>query len=221
MIVDLYFNQGKTMEEIAGIVHCSVGFISSLTQNVKYLGTLSTSTTPRPGRPRILDEEDCNFIESILLAQPAIYLDEIQAKLSDIRGVHASLATISRMLRNMAITRKKVSKAALERNEELRKVWEMDMAQYEDPEMFVAIDESAVDNKTGQRSYGWSDIDTPCVRCATFLRGERLSILPALTVGSIIALDIIEGSVTSELFLRFIREQVVCSSFLLMPDPKD
>ncbi|KAJ6594983.1 hypothetical protein B0H10DRAFT_1661323, partial [Mycena sp. CBHHK59/15] len=71
------------------------------------------------------------------------------------------------------------------------------------------LDESAVDNKTVQRSHGRSIIGTPCIQRATFIRGTRYSVLPTLTTEGIVALDIFEGSVTKEHFLGFLREQVV------------
>ena len=47
----------------------------------------------------------------------------------------------------------------------------------------------------------------------SFLRGIRYSILPALTTDGIIALEIVEGSITKEVFLTFLREQVVRFNF--------
>ena len=35
-------------------------------------------------------------------------------------------------------------------------IWEADIAQYTNPDVFVALDESAVDNKTLQQEYGRS-----------------------------------------------------------------
>ncbi|KAH7903027.1 hypothetical protein BJ138DRAFT_978921, partial [Hygrophoropsis aurantiaca] len=55
----------------------------------------------------------------------------------------------------------------------------------------------------------WSVVGQACVRRALFVRGERFSVLPALTTDGIIACDIFKGSVTKEHFLTFIREQVV------------
>ena len=77
------------------------------------------------------------------------------------------------------------------------------MAEYTDPDVFVTIDESTVDDKTGHRRMGWSHLGTPCVRRMSFLRGVRYSILPALTTDGIVALDIVEGSVTKDRFLTF------------------
>jgi hypothetical protein len=85
------------------------------------------------------------------------------------------------------------------------------MAQYTDPEMFVFLDESAVDNRTVQRANGWAAAGTPAVERSTFLRGVRHSILPALASHGMLALEIFEGSVNKERFIHFIRENIVGS----------
>lgn len=162
-----------------------------------------------------IQDGDVEYISSLIEANPVLYLDEIQHRLRSTRAVELSISSLSRLLIQFGLTRKHIRKAAAERDEELRTIWEADMAQYSDPDVFVALDESAVDNKTLQREYGRSLVGSPCVRRATFLRGVRYSILPALTTEGIIALDNFEGSVTKERFLTFIREQVVCVSHLL------
>ena len=43
-----------------------------------------------------------------------------------------------------------------------------------------------------------------------FIRGQRFSILPILTLNGIIMYDIIPGSVNSEHFVQFLCELVVC-----------
>ena len=112
----------------------------------------------------------------------------------------------------MGFTRKAISREASERNKDVRLLWELDMAQYVDPEMFVFLDESAVDNRTVWRESGWAAAGTPAVERSTFLRGVRHSILPALTSQGMLALEIFEGSVNKERFTRFIRENIVRSS---------
>lgn len=83
------------------------------------------------------------------------------------------------------------------------------MAQYNDPDLFHFLDESAVNNLTTQRFAGWSLRGTPCVRRAIFIRRARYSMLPALTIDGIVALDIFEGAVNREIFVRFLPEQIV------------
>ena len=88
------------------------------------------------------------------------------------------------------------------------------MAEYTDPDLFVALDESAVNDKTGQWQFGWSSVGTQSVHRMSFLCGVRYSILPALMMDGIIALEVIEGSITKEQFLKFLHEQVVGSGFM-------
>jgi hypothetical protein len=138
-----------------------------------------------------------------------LYLDELQEQLFAARDKDISLATLSRAIRRLAMTHKRVSKTAAERNELLRATWQ---AMYGDipAEYFVWLDESSVDNKTNQRNHGWADLGRACVRRATFIRGQRYSVLPALTSDGIIALDIFEGSVNKDRFMRFLNEDLVC-----------
>lgn len=76
-------------------------------------------------------------------------------------------------------------------------------------EDIVWLDESSVDDLTNQRTMGWAEIGTACVRRDTFIRGQRYSILPALTVNGIVALDIFEGSVTKERFIEYLETHLV------------
>ena len=208
-VISLYSSGDMTMREVAGLLDVSLGFVHNVVSCHERFGQVND---PRPrsyGRHRILDDNDISFISEVIRAQPTIYLDEIQHKLAAVRRIQVSTATISRALSRMGLTRKAVSREASERNDDVRLLWELDMAQYEDPEMFVFLDESAVDNHTFRRASGWSAAGTPAVEWSTFLRGVRHSILPALTSNGILALEIFEGSVNKERFVRFIREDIV------------
>lgn len=167
-------------------------------------GQVNNPFASRKGCPRKLDQGDLTYITSVLDANPSV--DELQEKLLMSCDVEMSIVTLSRTLRRMAVTNKKVSKMAMERNEVLRATWQ---AAYGDipKEYFVWLDESGVDNRTNQRGDGWSLLGTACVRRMTFVRGQRFSVLPALSVDGMIALDIFEGAVDKEKFLTFLREQ--------------
>lgn len=202
------------MREVAKLLSVSLGFVHSVVSCYRSFGQV---TDPRPrsyGRHRTLNDDDLSFIREVTSARPSIYLDELQYKLATVRGVQVSVATISWTLTRMGLTRKALSREASERNEDVRLLWELDMAQYTDPEMFVFLDESAVDGGTVRRASGWSAAGTPAVERSTFLRGVRHSILPALTSQGILALEIFEGSVNKERFIRFIREDIVCPLFV-------
>jgi hypothetical protein len=78
-----------------------------------------------------------------------------------------------------------------------------------DPEMLMFGDEAHKDERTSNWRMGWSRRGARCVQRKCFVRGKRFSILPIITLDGIIAHDIIEGSVTSEQFVEFLRELVV------------
>ena len=83
-----------------------------------------------------------------------------------------------------------------------------------DPAMVMFVDEAAKNKKNPSRKIGWSLKGQRVVERRCFVRGQRFSILPVLTLDGIIAHDIIPGSVTSNLFVKFLREHVVCSTCL-------
>jgi transposase len=209
LIIDFYFDDGKTMDRIAKELRVSIGLVSQTISRWLSYGTFENLFKQKAGAPPILNDGDLNYLRELYTAMPTMLMDEARDKLFMIRGVWVSLATISRALDKLNLPRKRISRAAAERDEELRAVWQAEMGQYEDPDMFVALDESAVDNRTPQRPYGRAPAGEPCVEHTLFIRGTRYSVLPALTRQGIIALDIVEGSVTTERFLQFLREQVV------------
>src|SRR6202034_1106877 len=118
------------------------------------------------GRHRSLTTADLNYLSSILDANPCLYLDELQSRLATDRDINVSISTIFRAVRSLALSRKRVSKAALERNELLCATWQ---AEYGDipADYFVWLDESSVDDHTNQHADGWAVSGRACVRHAT------------------------------------------------------
>jgi transposase len=199
-IIDWYLVDQYTYHQIAGLADCSIGHVSNVMKNFREFGQVKNPFSCRTGRPSQIEEGDILYLHALLEANPALYLDKLQTHLLSVRNINLLIATISQILAQYKLTRKRLHKVAAERDEELRGIWEADMAQYRDPDVFVALDESAVNVKVLQRNFGRSLAGTPCVQRAAFLRGTRYSVLPALTTQGIIALDIFEGSVTKDRF---------------------
>jgi hypothetical protein len=107
-------------------------------------------------------------------------------------------------------TNKDVSGHALECNKEQRAIFMNHIADIvTDPNMLMFGDEAAKDEQTSAQKQGWALWGSQCIQQKCFMCGHQLSILPILTLNRIIAYDIIEGSVTSERFLQFLRKLVV------------
>lgn len=199
------------MRDIATQMKVSVGSIHKAICTYKECGEYLDPSKKRTGRPQILDDDDAWYLKSLLESNPTLYLDETKEKLETVRNVSVSMAMISRFLWSRDFTWKTVLRKALEGDRIVRVCWEAETAQYVDPDYFVFIDESHINQKTAQRQHGWAPVGLPPVKRSTFLKGVRHSILPALSSDGIIALDIFEGSMNKEKFIKFLRNQVVSS----------
>jgi transposase len=206
----LRHEQGLSVEKICDLL----GIKKSLVyQTLAYSRTYGTHYNPNPyrsGRHRILSPTDVDFIYSLLERRHCSYIIEIQEELARERGVHVSHTTLLRTLCQLHFSRKCVSIPALERNDLERSAFMNHIAtEVPDPEMLMFIDEAARNRRTSGRNWGWSIVGKRCVQRWCFVRGQRYSILPVLTLNGIIAHDIIEGSVTTKDFVTFLWECVV------------
>ena len=187
--------EGLTLRDIAGRLKVSIGVVHKTLEIYEEYGEYADPSKKRTGRPQILDDDDKWYLKSLLESNPSIYLDEIKQKLEAVRGVSVSMATISRFLRSWDFTWKALARPAKEANERVRTCYQTETSRFVDPDYFVFIDESHVDQKTAHRSNGWSPVGVRSVERSTFLRGVRHSNLPALTTEGIVTLEIFEGSV--------------------------
>jgi transposase len=184
-IVDWRTQEGWTYKQIAHTARCSIGTVHNILMVYKQYGQVTNPLLEPTGRKQVLGGDDINYLCSILMADPTLYVDELREWLDIYRGVTVSLTTIIRTLARMDLTHKHIEAQAAERNEELRSVWQVNIGQYEDPEVFVFLDESAVDNVTMQHKDGWSALGQKCVWKAMFIKSTRFSILPALSLDRI------------------------------------
>lgn len=205
----LHHDQGYTVKQICTLLGVKKTFAYKTLQYHRIHGHIAKPHTPH-GRNRILNRTDIEFIQSLLSHHRTIYVDEIQEELRLRRGVSVSFATLVRTLRRLRLSNKAVSAHARERDDLLRAHFMNRIGlEARDPEMLMFCDEASKDERTSARRRGWSMIGQRCVQRKFFVRGRRFSILPVLTLDGIIAHDIVEGSVTSEKFIKFLREYVV------------
>jgi transposase len=206
----LHYEHGFPVRKICAILNIKKTLVYSTLQLHRSYGVTHNIHAQKHQRRRNLSSIDLLFIRALLDQQHTVYLDEVQQQLLQRRGVKVSIPTLTRTLRQLHFTHKDISGKALEHNERHRAVFMNRIADLvTDPNMLMFGDEASKDERTPNRRKGWSRQGTRCVQRKCFVRGKRFSILPILTLDGIIAHDIIEGSVTSERFVEFLRELVV------------
>ena len=132
----------------------------------------------------------------------------MQDWLLDEYGLYCCRSTVYAYLQRAKWSRKVVSKHAAEQSQVLRDAWQRDTRLWR-ADQIVAIDESAANERTGDRKRGWAPSGRAAVAPYSAIRTERWSILPALTVDGYLAYDIEQGSFTQELVDNFICDQVL------------
>ena len=78
-----------------------------------------------------------------------------------------------------------------------------------DANQLLFLDESAANERTMDRKYGWAPIGVTPHKYKSIKRSERWSILPVYTIDGFYVWDIIQGSYTKELFNEFVCTQVL------------
>ena len=107
----------------------------------------------------------------------------------------------------------KLQKVALKRNEIVRAHYLAIIGEHYTQNQLIFIDESAKDERSLSRLYGYSPRNTRAQKKVVFVRGKRYTILPALTMEGFVAIDIFEGSCDKKKFVDFVLDQLVSNNY--------
>jgi hypothetical protein len=89
----------------------------------------------------------------------------------------------------------------------LRSAYMVNMGSQYSAEQLIFIDDSAKDERTLSRMYGYSLMNVRVVKKNVFVRGKRYTILPALGLDGFIVVEIMVGSYDKKKFEDFIMSQ--------------
>ena len=146
---------------------------------------------------------------TLLSEAPDMYLDEIQDWIALAYEVGISKCSLFRNIRDAGVTYKLLRKAAAERDEDARQEWKDDVNAHFTAVQMVFIDETSKDDRTIYRHYGRAPNGQRATIRANFVRGDRYSMVAALSLDGYEALRVVPGSVDGEEFLDFIIHDVV------------
>jgi transposase len=200
---------GMGNSDVATATKVSRPCVRKIRLSLEYWGTPYPPRTVRLGRPSTLRATHRIRLREFLEGKPHAYLEEMSDFLCDEFDIEAPFWTVYRELERMRWSRKVASKRAKEQSEPLRRMFRARVAQYYTPEQIVAVDESACNERTGDRKYGWSRIGLPVELVYSFRRSERWSILPALTVDGYLNCVIHQGAITAEILEHFLQYSVL------------
>jgi hypothetical protein len=122
-----------------------------------------------------------------------------------------SRSSLQRNLKEAGLTRKLLHKIARERDAEVRAEYLAVIQDHAagDGEEFVFVDEMTKNDHYTARRYGRSLPGERADFIDNFVRGDRYSMVAAITIDGYIATRVVPGSFNAEEFRDYITEQVV------------
>lgn len=193
--------------------------------NVDRYGTVNPPA-PASGRPRTLtrhhEEVGANTISTsvtlltclqalleYLYASPDVYYDEMLWFLYDEFGIITSERAVRRIFKRRRWSRKQLKRVARQRSQALRQDWIYQIRNYTQRQ-FVFVDESAANERSMDRKYGWAPVGRPAIGIQDLKRHMRWSVLPAYTVdGYLPGYLLHQGSVVRDMFISWLRDHVL------------
>ena len=153
----------------------------------------------RPGPNPLVTPEIAQFAQELLIWDPTLYLDEVADHIYMEYAVVLDNPQISRLWKAAKVSRKKNHVTAAQQNDVLIAAWDFKMCQW-DSRRLVFLDESASNERTGDRRWGWAPLGVPPKVKRWLGKGERYSILPTYTLDGWLDPLIVQGGITAEIF---------------------
>ena len=209
-VLNFHSRHDSTIEETADLFNIAVETLEAWIENSENYGDVSRRQTSLLGRPSLMTPDIFDDVCQLLIFKPDYYLVEIQEWILRYHHQQISISTIARTIQRAGFTRKILHRIAAQRNELARFEWRRDVQSQLRSDQIVCIDESSKNERTLLRRYGRAPRGHRATIIQSYERGDRLSILPAMTVEGYIAVRVVEGSVNGEVFEDFVVEDVVC-----------
>jgi hypothetical protein len=165
------------------------------------------------GQRHILIREDIDYLLNLVSDNPNYFLDELLNLLKTNRFIFVHYTTIHWELVRAGISRKKLRRIALERNEGRRAAFVERMAQYT-PRQLGFLDETSKDERTLRRGFGRSKKGRRAAKKQVFVRGTRVSTEALLSLDGIVAGTAVQGSMMKDMFYSYLALNVVSDTFV-------
>ena len=167
----------------------------------------------RSGPQRELSEFEEDFLLSIVLRKPGLYLRELQDEIYSALLHWVDCSTILRTLHRIGVSHQVMKHYAIQRSELRRSEFWLEFHLFQ-PHMIIWIDETGFDKRNGIRKYSYGIRGLTPFDCTLKLRGKRYSGIGILTTDGVEYVHIVDEKVDGEVFLTFVRKYLLP---LLMP----
>lgn len=140
----------------------------------------------------------------LVLEKRDIYLWEIQRELKFLYNLDVCISSICKLLKKSNFSRKKLQLIASQRDVELRMQYASDVSLYRQHNL-IFVDETGCDRRDAIRKYGYGLRGKPAKCQKLLVRGERISVIAAMTSTGVLGTKVVRGGVSGTDFIDFIN----------------
>jgi len=200
-----------TLPEILDIVKFSRRTFYKTQHRYQQTGSVAKAAAIGRGRPQKMIPGDIQYLLRLAKHKPTMFLDEYQQCLEQYRLLSISMSTIHREFFRAGLSVKRVQKMAAKRSPTKQADFIRRISQHPVTSLIV-LDEVSKDNRTYARLWGQSGRGEQVEVPQPFVRKRRFSMLASLVLDEgIVAAQVVEGSFTRDLFLKYLRDDLVCN----------
>ena len=196
------------MKEVAVLYGCTYNAVSRRRANIRRISLTGVDHRHKAGRPRIVTPEMLEYAVALIERDPTLYLDEVADFLYMEFGIQLEKSQVSRLWKNAGVSHKKLSVQACQRNEVLISAFTFKMTQW-DARQLIFVDESAYNERTGDRRYGWGPSGHRARVKRWLKKSERWSLLPAYTLNGYLNPILFKGAITAQIFQDWLRNDIL------------
>ncbi|GAO46627.1 hypothetical protein G7K_0854-t1 [Saitoella complicata NRRL Y-17804] len=161
------------------------------------------------GRPGKIDNDIGMHIQILYSNTPTLYHNEAADYINELIATDLNWLDVFRYLRKIGWTWKRLSVRAAQRNSTLQSHHSIHFADYT-MDQLVFLDETAVDNRSAFRRFGYAPHSSPACEDRGIQRGLRLSsLLPAFSQEGMICHSVYQGSFDAHRFVDFMADKLL------------
>jgi hypothetical protein len=220
MIIRLANEENNTISQISRIINIDRKAIRNVLKKNNagepFVSANEKRTNTTKMKNSIFNEVE-NLIFTTISCNNNMIQTEIQTTVNTALNLNISRSGISRKLKKMNFTRKRLSLVPIKRNSitklDVRAIYCTDISRIP-IENLVFLDETGFNNHTN-RAYGYSPKNIPAFTSITANRGINRSCMAVIDINGVVAYEILLGPYNSLVFISFIRRnllQYFCSN---------
>jgi len=195
-----YKMEARQIAQLLGIVPKTV---ENVLKRFRATGLVASRERLATSR-RLLSEADVKYIEQLIETYPTYHLDELCWCFERDMEKKFSLPTMWRALQGLGMSNRKINVCAKEQDPVKQAAYVMEVAQFQYQQL-VFLDEMHVDQKSLNRTRGWSKRGRPLVNRGFYLKGIKYSCIAAMSLNGMLTYQTVQGGYARERFLHFLE----------------